>query len=100
MLPTDDLPHTTNPDADSHDLGDSGITERDGMTGFMNGSTPAHIVGEFHLTSEQGLFEIVPGQRPLLPSRLSSDVTNKSLNVGSSATGRQQGEPSKIGMLV
>ncbi len=94
MLPTNDLPHTTNPDADSHDLGDSGVTERDGMTGFMNGSTPAHIVGEFHLTSEQGLFEIVPGQRPLLSSGFPANVTNKSFDVGSRAAGRQQGQPS------
>ncbi len=100
MLPADHLPHTADPDADRHDLGNPGVTERDGMTGFMNSGTPPHIVGEFQLTGQQGLLEIVPGQWPLLPSRLSSNVTNKPLNVGSSAAGRQQGEPSKIGMLV
>ncbi|WP_233282617.1 MULTISPECIES: hypothetical protein [Rhizobium/Agrobacterium group] len=99
-MTADHLPHSSHPDACGNDLCDPHVTEGDGMTGFMNGGAPPHIVREFQLAGEQGMLEIAPSQGPLLPSGLSSDVTNKSLNVGSGAAGRQQGEPSKIGMLV
>ncbi|MBB3975927.1 hypothetical protein GGQ64_001114 [Rhizobium azooxidifex] len=69
------------------------------MTDLVDGGTPAYIVREFHLAGKQSMLEIAPGQRPLLPSGFSPNVTNKSLNVGSGAAGRQQGQPSKIGML-
>gem|GEM_PF-3131747 len=100
MLPADHLPHTTDPNTDGHDLGNPGVTERDRMTDLMNGIAPAHLVREFQLIGQQGLLKIAPSERPLLPSGLPSDVTNKPLDVGSGAARRQQGEPLKIGILV
>jgi hypothetical protein len=46
------------------------------------------------------LLKIGPGQRSLLPSGFSSGVTNKPLDVGSSAARRQQCQSAEIGMLV
>lgn len=100
MLPADHLPHTADPNTDGHDLGNAGVTERDRMTDLMNSIAPAHLVREFQLTGQQGFLKIVPSKRPLLPSGVSSGITHKPLNVGSSAAGRQQGQPSKVGTLV